>query len=159
MTDADRPPLPGRPAPRWRLIYFMAWGALAPMALMAMLLWWRLDAWHAFLAGGLASYAAMLASFVGGFHWGIGLRYMATTSEMPTFHFVWGPVPAYLAWGAFLLQPWVGLPLLALILVLSHLMDARTWPGSGLGPWLPLRRQITTGAVACCLLGAAALLR
>ena len=105
MTEPDRPTLADRHPPRWRLIYLVAYGSLVPLAALALLLWWPQAPARAALGLALTSYSAMLASFIGGFHWGIGLRYMATTSEMPTFHFVWGPVPAYLAWGAFLLQP------------------------------------------------------
>ena len=50
-----------------------------------------------------------------------------------------------------------GLAGVAAVLVLAYLVDARTWPGAGLGPWVPLRRQVTMVAVACCLLGAGAL--
>ena len=60
----------------------------------------------------------------------------------------------WLPWG---LMGVVVLVLLAVALVLAYLVDARTWPGAGLGPWLPLRRQVTMVAVACCLLGAGAL--
>ena len=94
---------------------------------------------------------------IGGIHWGIGLRYMATHSDVPTFHFVWGPVPPYLAWGTLLLPVDIALWLLVAVFVLAYVVDGRTWPGAGLGPWLSLRRQITAMVVACCVLAALAL--
>ena len=157
-TPADqRVPDVTHAGPRWQVIFFIAYAALVPMALMALALWLPGLAWRDALAMALCSYAALFASFIGGFHWGIGLRYMATTSETPTFHFIWGPVPAYLAWGALLLPSPIALLLMVPVFGLAYLVDHRTWPGTGLGPWLNLRRQITAGIVACCLIGAAAL--
>ena len=147
-----------RSAPRWRLIYFIAYGALLPIALMAAALWLPgLAPGADVLAGPLCSYVALFATFIGGFHWGIGLRYMATTSQVPTFHFLWGPVPAYLAWGALLLPPERGLLALVAVIALAYAMDQRTWPGAGLGPWLNLRLQVAIGLMLICMAGAAAL--
>ena len=140
---------------------------------------------QAWLGWAVCSAAALFASFIGGIHWGIGLRYMATHSDVPTFHFVWGPVPPYLAWGTLLLPVDnlngktdrraiqamgehlasgtlllpvdIALWLLVAVFVLAYVVDGRTWPGAGLGPWLSLRRQITAMVVACCVLAALAL--
>ena len=84
MTEPDRLTLADRQPPRWRLIYLVAYGSLVPLAALALLLWWPQAPARAALGLALTSYGAMLASFIGGFHWGIGLRYMATTAEMPT---------------------------------------------------------------------------
>lgn len=159
MFDSARQSLPpfDSGGPRWRLIFVIAYAALLPMALMAAALWLPGLGARPGLATALGSYAALFASFVAGFHWGIGLRYMATTSQVPTFHFVWGPVPAYLAWGTLLLPPAIGLLAMVGVFALAYGVDHRTWPGAGLKPWLSLRRQIAIGQVLCCVAGAAAL--
>ncbi|MDO5623353.1 MAG: DUF3429 domain-containing protein [Pseudomonadota bacterium] len=142
--------------PRWRLIYILVYVALGLLAALALGMWIPHPAVRAAMALALAGYAAVLLGFIGGLHWGLGLRYLATTSRMPTFHFVWGPVPALLGWVAMLAPAHVALLLLAAVLALSHLVDVRVWPGSGLAPWVPLRQQFTVGAMACCVLGALA---
>ena len=158
MTEPQRLPRTAyRSAPRWRLIYVIAYGALVPMALLTLAMWVPGLGSQAWLGWAVCSAAALFASFIGGIHWGIGLRYMATHSDVPTFNFVWGPVPPYLAWGTLLLPVDIALWLLVAVFVLAYVVDGRTWPGAGLGPWLSLRRQITAMVVACCVLAALAL--
>ncbi|MDO5288981.1 MAG: DUF3429 domain-containing protein [Pseudomonadota bacterium] len=142
--------------PRWRLIYVLIYLALGLFALLALLTWTPHPGMQALVLQALTGYAALLVSFTGGLHWGVGLRYLATTSRVPAFHFVWGPLPALLAWGAMLLPAHLGLLLMAAVYALAHLVDVRVWPGSGLAPWVPLRQQFTVGAMACCVLGAVA---
>lgn len=151
LIDAERS------APRWRLIYFIAYAILLPLVLMALALWWPGLAGHDALVSAVCSYAALFATFMAGFHWGIGLRYMATTAQVPSFHFIWGPVPAVLAWVTLLLPPAIGLLALTAIIALAYGVDHYSWPGAGLGPWLNLRRQVTIGLMLCCLLAAAAI--
>lgn len=143
-------------APRWRLIYVLIYLALGLLALLTLLAWPPHPGMQALALQALAGYAALLLSFTGGVHWGVGLRYLATTSRVPAFHFVWGPLPALMAWAAMLLPAHAGLLLMAAVYALAHLVDERVWPGSGLAPWVPLRRQFTIGAIACCVLGALA---
>lgn len=156
MTEPDRLPA-YRSAPRWRLIYFIAYGALVPMMLCTVALWIPGFGSQAWLGWAVCSAAAVFGAFIGGIHWGIGLRYMATHADVPTFHFVWGPVPPYLAWAVLLLPVDIALWLLVAVFVLAYLVDERTWPGAGLGPWLNLRRQICILVAGCCVASALAL--
>ena len=155
MTEPDRLTFADRQPPRWRLIYLVAYGSLVPLAALALLLWWPQAPARAALGLALTSYSAMLASFIGGFHWGIGLRYMATTSEMPTFHFVWGAIAAFGGWFGVLMTPAAGMPFLALMFVVCYLVDHRTWDRAGLSEGLTLRFHGTVVAVLSCLIGAA----
>ena len=102
--------------------------------------WWR---------GGAA-----VVSFLGGIHWGIGLRYAATETPGHAFHLVWGTVPPLLAWVAIMMPAFAGLPLLGLVLVACYAVDRKTWADAGLSHWLPLRWRLTVVATLACVFGA-----
>jgi hypothetical protein len=63
---------------------------------------------------------------------------------------------ALLAWLALLLPPAPGLWLLAVALLLCFLVDRALYRAAGLERWLPLRLQLSAGAVAACVAGALA---
>jgi Protein of unknown function (DUF3429) len=151
------PPEPlNRPADKtWKLIDWLGYAGLAPFIGLALLLWLVDAELHPFIALALAAYGAVITSFLGGIHWGIGLRDASTLQDAPAFHLAWGVVPSLLAWLAIIMPAYAGLPLLGLILVGCYLVDRKTWPGAGLGPWLPLRLQLTVVATLSCLFGAA----
>lgn len=102
---------------------------------------------------GLLAYAATIAAFLGGVHWGPALRDCARG----TFALTWGVLPQLLAWVALLLPLRAGLLVAAALLFLCYLVDRRLYPLAGLQAWLPMRRLLTIGAVASCLVGAAGL--
>ena len=100
----------------------------------------------------LTAYAAVIASFLGGIHWGLALR---ENSAQRTVHLIWGVIPSLLAWVAVVMPAYAGLPLLGLILLACYLVDRRTWPEAGLRHWMTLRFRLTLVSVLSCLLGAA----
>lgn len=110
--------------------------------------------WRELFSGLLVVHVAMVIAFIGGIHWGIGLRYAATTGQVPVFHIVWGPLPAYLAWAVTGLPGVWALVVLGLLFLWTHEIDRRVWPGCGLAPWMPLRSWFTVFAVVGCLAGA-----
>ena len=101
----------------------------------------------------LTAYAAVIASFLGGIHWGLALR---ENSAQRTVHLIWGVIPSLLAWVAVVMPAYAGLPLLGLILLACYLVDRSTWPAAGLRAWMTLRFRLTLISVLSCLLGAAA---
>jgi Protein of unknown function (DUF3429) len=137
-----------------RVIDRLGYAGLLPFIGGAALLWLVEPGLHPFVALGLASYGAVIVSFLGGIHWGIGLRYAGTMRTTHAFHFVWGVVPSLLAWVALMMPAFAGLPLLAVVLVVCFAVDYKTWPGAGLGEWLPLRFRLTAVAAVSCLIGA-----
>lgn len=154
------PTLPAAPLGRdqdatGKLIQRLGHAGLAPFVLLALLLWLVDIALHPFVALALAGWGAVVVSFLGGIHWGIGLRDAGTRPAATRFHLAWGVVPALLAWLAMVMPAYAGLPLLGLILVGCYLVDRQAWPDAGLGPWLPLRLRLTVVATLSCLLGAA----
>jgi hypothetical protein len=129
----------------------LAYAGLVPFVLGALLaLLVRAEA-HPHVVRSLSAYAALIVSFLGGVHWGLGMR-GGVPSPSP---FAWAVVPALLAWAAVQMPPEAGLVIEALMLVVCYLVDRRTYPGHGLSHWLTLRFRLTIVASLCCLLGAA----
>jgi hypothetical protein len=138
-----------------QLIDWLGYAGLVPFAVLTLLLWLVSADLHPFVALSLAAYGAVIVSFLGGIHWGIGLRYAAAENPGHTFHLVWGVVPALVAWVAMLMPAFAGLPLLGLVMVGCYAVDRKTWADAGLAHWLPLRLRLTVVATLSCVLGAA----
>ena len=98
----------------------------------------------------LVAYGALIATFLGGVHWGFG--FLGRGSGWALFG--WGVTPSLVAWGALLLPVQPALLLLSAMLVVAFLVDRRVYPRFGAGAWLNLRLQLTSVAVVCCLVGA-----
>lgn len=137
-----------------RQIHWLGYAGLIPFIVLALLLWLVRADLHPFVALALAGWGAVVVSFLGGIHWGIGFRLAASGFQAPRIHFIWGTVPAGLAWIAVMMPAYAGLPLLGLILIACYLVDRHTWPEAGLGPWLPMRLQLTVVSTLSCLFGA-----
>lgn len=141
--------------PTRTLIDWLGYAGLVPFVGLSLLLWLVSADLHPFVALALAAYGAAIVSFLGGIHWGIGLRYAATQQEGHAFHLVWGVVPSLLAWVSMLMPAYAGLPLLGLVLVACYAVDRKTWADAGLSHWLPLRWRLTVVATLSCVFGAA----
>ena len=137
------------PSPR-PLIFLLAYAGLLPFAALAAAIW-LLPANVAVNAWGLAAYGAVIVSFLGGIHWGLGFQ---MGEAAPRLHFFWGVTPPLLAWLALLLPDWAGLTLLAAALLLCLAVDRGSYPASGLARWLPLRTRLTAISTLACLFGA-----
>jgi predicted ABC-type exoprotein transport system permease subunit len=136
-----------------RLIHRLGYGGLIPVGVFALLMWLVTPEVHPLVAIALAGYAATIVAFLGGIHWGIGLRH---DSPQRPLHMKWGVTASLLAWVAVIMPAYAGLPVLALLLVACYLVDRKTWPPAGLGEWLTLRFRLTVVATLACLLGAGA---
>lgn len=136
------------------LVKQLGYAGLLPFACLAGLLWLVRADLMSFVAVALTGYAAVIASFLGGIHWGIGFL---QTPAAPRFHFVWGVLPSLLAWLTLLMPTYAALPLLSLVLVACYAVDRKTYPSAGLSHWLPLRLRLTVVATLSCVLGAAAI--
>jgi hypothetical protein len=134
---------PAQPALR------LGYAGLIPFVLGALLVWFvRPDA-HPYVVDALAAYAALVVSFLGGIHWGLGFIH-----GQPRL-FTWGVVPSLLAWVALLMPPYAGLVLQGALLVACYLVDRRVYPTLGLQAWLTLRFRLTAIGALSCFLGAA----
>jgi len=135
------------------LIQRLGHAGLIPFVVLALLLWIVTPEAHPFVAIALTAYAATVAAFVGGIHWGIGLRHNAPQRKL---HMVWGVAPSLVAWVAVIMPAYAGLPLLALLLVTCYLVDRKTWPEAGLRDWMTMRFRLTAVATLSCVIAAGA---
>ncbi len=125
--------------------------ALLPFMLGAVLVWFvRADA-HPHVAAALSAYAAVVIAFLGGVHWGFGFTQAAPAPRL----FVWGVVPALVAWVAVLMPPYAGLVIHGAMLAACYGVDRKVYPAHGAAAWLTLRFRLSVGASLSCFIGAA----
>ena len=139
--------------PTWVLIRRLGYAGLIPFVFLALCLWASGPELHPYVALSMQGYGAVIVSFLGGIHWGMGLPLDAPARR---FHLVWGVVPSLVAWVALLMPAYAGLPVLALLLLACYGVDRRSWAQWGWADWLPLRARLTAVSVLSCLLGASA---
>ena len=146
-------PVPHKQGDIATLVHRLGYAGLIPFVGLAGLMWLVEGDVHAFVAMALSAYAATIAAFLGGIHWGMGLPLDAPARR---FHLVWGVIPSLVAWVALLMPAFAGLPLLAVLLAACYGVDRRSWTQWGWTDWLPLRARLSAVAVLSCLLGASA---
>jgi hypothetical protein len=146
------------------LITALGNAGLVPFAGLCLLMWVVNDQALPYVALAMVAYAALIASFLGGIHWGVvwlrhaGVPGMAELPEQTARqHLVWGIVPTILAWPGVLMPAYAALPWLGVLLVACYLVDRKLFPAAGLDPWLTLRFRLSAGAAMCCFLAAGAL--
>lgn len=140
----------------WRLIRHLGYAGLIPFVFLALSLWLVGPDLHPYVALSMQGYGAVIVSFLGGIHWGVGFRNAITQHNAPAVNFVWGVMPSLLAWVGVMMPAFAGLPLLGFVLIACYLVDRKTWPAVGLAPWLTMRLQLTTVASLSCFLAAGA---
>jgi hypothetical protein len=127
-------------SPHGRWVNRLGYAGLIPFVVGALLMFLVADDVQPLVAIALTAYGAVIASFLGGIHWGLGLR---EDTGLRTLHLLWGVTPSLFAWMAVVMPAYAGLPLLGvLLLALRH--------------WMTLRFRLTLVSVLSCLLGAAA---
>ena len=147
MTVALPTPSPSPPLPA--LALQLGHAGLIPFVGGALLVWFVTPEARPYATLALSAYAAVVVSFLGGIHWGIGFR------DLSPGLFVWGVVPSLAAWVAVMMPPSAGLVIHGLMLATCYLVDRRVYPAHGLAAWLTLRFRLSAVASLCCFLGAA----
>ena len=138
------------------LIHNLGYAGLIPPVLLAALLWLLAPELQAWVAIGMASYVALIASFLGGVHWGIGWSQPAAPHGRRA-HFIWGVAPSLLAWPGLLMPAYAGLVWLGVLLLVCYAVDRRLYARAGLQRWLTLRFRLSGVASLSCFIGAGAL--
>ncbi|MEZ5706122.1 MAG: DUF3429 domain-containing protein [Burkholderiaceae bacterium] len=148
------------------LVRTLGYGGLIPLVLLAALVWLVANDLQTWVAMALVAYAALIASFLGGIHWGIawqaGMRERVDRQTPRALHaqrrhVLWGIVPSLLAWPGILMPAFAGLAWLGFLLVISYLADRALYPRAGLQQWLTLRFRLSAVAALSCFIGAGAL--
>ena len=143
--------VPTSSPPSWARVLGIA--GLLPFVAGAAALWAvREPAESAHAGFALAAYAATIAAFLGGVHWGPALR----ADGVAPAPLVWGVIPQLAGWLALLMPTAASLLTCAAVLVACYAADRRLYPEAGLAAWLPMRLQLTVVAAASCIVGAAA---
>ena len=138
-----------QPSPAVPIALWLGYAGLIPFVAGAALSWLLQPESRPFTAAALSAYAAVIVSFLGGIHWGIGFN-----DGMPRL-FVWGVVPSVAAAAALLLPPRHGLLIHGSMLLLCYAVDRRVYPAHGLQAWLPLRWRLSLIAAMSCFIAAA----
>ncbi len=131
----------------------LSYAGLLPFVLLPLLLWLVDDPLHPFVAIALTAYAASIASFLGGIHWGVVFKQSSAQNQL---HLVWGVSLPLLSWLCVVMPAYAGLPLLGLLLIVAYGVDRKSYPSAGLKHWLTLRFRLTVVASLSCFLAAGA---
>ena len=129
----------------------LGYAGLIPFVAGALLVWLVHVDVRQDVVFGLSAYAALIASFLGGIHWGLAFRH----EEPPAAWLGWGVVPSLVAWPALLMPPYAGLVLQGVLLAGCYLVDRVLYPQQGAARWLTLRFRLSAVASLCCFIGAA----
>jgi hypothetical protein len=132
----------------------LGYAGLIPFVLLACLIWIVQIDLRPWLSIALTAYAALIASFLGGIHWGIAATQPPSARR---FHHIWGIAPSLVAWIGLIMPAYAGLPLIAALLVVCYLVDRKSYCAAGWSEWLPLRLRLTVVSVLSCLIGAGAI--
>lgn len=139
------------PATLPRVALLLGYGGLLPFVGLAAALPWLQGAAHDRAQSALLLYGAVIVSFLGAVHWGSALARHDTASAP----WLWGVLPALLAWVAASLPfAWAAVAL-ALCLAACWLADRRLLRGPAWAAYLRLR-TVLTGVAMGALLAAAA---
>jgi hypothetical protein len=150
MNAATPPPMPHAGAPSPAALR-LGYAGLLPFVGGALLVWLVWPEAHPYTTLALSAYAAVIVSFLGGIHWGIGFGEAAPPASL----FVWGVVPSLVAWVAVMMPASAGLVIHGVMLLVCYAVDRRVYPRHGLAAWLTLRFRLSTVAALSCFLGAA----
>lgn len=149
------PPIP-------QLIRTLGHAGLIPFFGLALLAWVVNEQALPYVALILVAYAALIASFLGGIHWGVawlndmGATHVPVSDAAAAQHLKWGVAPALLAWPGVLMPAYAALPWLGTLLIVCYLVDRRLYASAGLMHWLNLRFRLSAGASLSCFLAAGA---
>lgn len=137
-----------------KLVQCLGYAGLLPFVLLALWLCTARVDQQGLAATALTAYGAVIASFLGGVHWGLAAQ---VPPEHARLHYVWGVTPSLLAWVALLLPGMSGLSMLGAVIAACYAVDRLSYPPAGWAAWLPMRFRLTVVASLSCMLGAAAM--
>ena len=129
----------------------LGYAGLLPFIGGALLVWLVREEVHAYVTLALVAYGGLIASFLGGIHWGLAFR----QSEPPARWLAWGVVPSVVAWVAVIMPPSAGLVIVGVLLLVCYAVDRVLYVEQGVARWLTLRFRLSAIASLSCFIGAA----
>lgn len=156
MTSPDTPEDDDRRIPVSALL--LGAGGLLPFFALAVALLFDLSAfapWDRLIRGALAAYAALIASFLGGVRWGLGLAERDPARQAALF--VGAVLPSLAAWVAMALPRPHDLSLLIVIFLGLAVADVRLAMTGAFPRWFgTLRLGLSVGVIGSLVLALAA---
>ncbi len=158
-VEVNPPATPPRPlgSPS-ELALRLGYAGLVPFVAGALVIWLlagrgNLTEPLQFAVRGLATYAALVAAFIGGMPWGLT---MGRLHDELSSRAVWsGAIYAFGAWVGVCMPPHAGLVVLGTLLIACYLRDRKLYPALGVAAWLQWRFRLTAVASFSCFLAAA----
>lgn len=145
------------------LAHRLGYAGLLPFVGLALLMWLVTADALPYVALLMVAYAALIAAFLGGIHWGLAWVHLSGVLTTPALadgamrrHLVWGVVPSLLAWPGVLMPADAALPWLGVLLLVCYGVDRRLFPAAGLSAWLTLRFRLSAVAALSCFVAAGA---
>lgn len=142
------------------LVRCLGYAGLIPFVLLAPLNWMLSGQAQSFVSTALVGYAALIASFLGGIHWGIVWVLACSPTSPPVVlrpHLLWGVTPSLLAWPGLFMPAFASLVWLGFVLILCYLVDRTLYLRTGLQTWLALRWRLSVVASVSCFVTAGAI--
>ncbi|TDP84692.1 uncharacterized protein DUF3429 [Aquabacterium commune] len=140
----------------------LGYAGLIPFAAGAVFVWLLVgridDEPFAFVVRALASYGALIVSFLGGMRWGLVMGSSEAGALSPGYQrrALWTGIAFSLAaWLALLMPPHAGLVVMGALLIACYLLDRKHYLELGVSGWLTLRFRLTVVASLSCFLAAA----
>jgi hypothetical protein len=128
-----------------RLPAWLGYAGLIPFVFFASMLWMAPPQWHDLLVSGLTGYAAVILSFMGAVHWGLG---MSNPGKAGAWQLGLSVIPPLLAWLALALPLQWALPTLIVGFGAICIADAVATQRKLAPAWYPeLRTPLTVGVM------------
>jgi hypothetical protein len=141
----------------------LGYAGLIPFVGAALFIWLLADREDSepfvFVVRALSTYAALIASFLGGIPWGLVMSDDATRHELPLRHraLITGIAYSLAAWVGVLMPPHAGLVWLGALLITCYTFDRKRYPELAASGWMTMRFRLTVVASLSCFLAAAQL--
>lgn len=133
----------------------LGYAGLLPFVACALLVWLVHPPAVPHVTLAAQGYGAVIASFLGGIHWGLAMRATSAEAGLMPRALVWGVTPSLLAWVAVVMPAYAGLVVLGATLIAAYLVDRKHYGAWGVAGWLTLRFRLTAIASLSCFVAAA----
>lgn len=149
------------------LVRKLAYAGLIPFVGLALMVQLAPTPLNYLSAESLAGYGAVITSFMGALHWGANLHTLGKAPPGDRWEdrnaWIWGVIPALVAWVALHIYIPVGLVILASTLVIQRNIDVNTYRyyfsnEETCGAFITLRNRLTAVSATCLVWAAVVIL-